>query len=140
MILSAARQRRRAATAVEFAVVAPLFFLFVFGLVELCRGLMAQHLLTNAARQACRVGVVEGKTYSDIQNAAVAYLTAQGISGEGVTVQVNDVTDTSANFAAGANDEITVLVSVTADKVSWLPGGQYLLGQTLTGKYTLRRE
>ena len=45
---------RRAATAVEFAVVAPVFFLFVLGFIELGRGYMVQHLMTNAARQGCR--------------------------------------------------------------------------------------
>jgi Flp pilus assembly protein TadG len=140
MLLPPARSRRRAASAVEFAVVIPVFFLFVFGLIELGRGLMAQHLVTNAARQACRVGVIEGKTYGDVQGAAITYLAAQGISGEGVTIQVNDVTDTSANFAPNAGDEITVLVSVPTSSVSWVPGANYLLGGTITGKYTLRRE
>ena len=59
---------------VEFAIIAPVFFVFVLGLVELGRGLMVQHLLTNAARQGCRLGVIEGKTYTDIQNAAKSVL------------------------------------------------------------------
>jgi Flp pilus assembly protein TadG len=132
--------RRRAATAVEFAVVAPVFFIFVLGLVELGRGFMVVHQLTNAARQGCRVGVVEGKTYSDIQTVVTNSLTAQGIAGEGITIQVNDVTDTSGTFAANPGDEVTVKVSVTTSSISWVPGAKYMTGGSLTGKFTLRRE
>ncbi|TFG81694.1 MAG: pilus assembly protein, partial [Chromatiales bacterium] len=43
--------------AVEFAIVAPVFFLFVFGLIELGRIVMVQQALTNAAREGCRTAV-----------------------------------------------------------------------------------
>ena len=132
--------QRRAATLVEFALVAPIFFIFVLGLVEVGRAFMVKHMLTNAARQGCRVGVVEGKTYSDIQTAAQNALSGQGIPTETVSIQVNDVTDTSANFAANPGDEVTVIVTVTTDSISWVPGARYLTGGTISGKYTLRRE
>jgi Flp pilus assembly protein TadG len=131
---------RRAAAAVEFGVIAPVFFIFVLGMVEVGRGIMVKHQLTNAARLACRVGVVEGKTYSNIHDAAQTYLTGQGFSGDIVAIQVNDVTDTSANFAANPGDEITVRVSVSTDSVSWVPWPKFMTGGTLTGRYTLRRE
>src|SRR5262249_50071445 len=117
-----------------------IFFVFVFGLVEVGRGLMVRHQLNNAARQGARVGILSGKGYSDIQTAVTASLTNQGISGEGITVQVNDVTDSSTTFTPKSGDEITVLVSVTTDTVSWVPGARFVTGGTLTGKYTLRRE
>ncbi len=61
--------RRRAASAVEFAIVAQIFFVFVLGFIELGRGFMVQHLMTNAARQGCRVAVIEGKSSSDVSAA-----------------------------------------------------------------------
>ena len=128
---------RRAAAAVEFAMVAPLFFLFVLGFIELGRGYMIQHLMTNAARQGCRVAVIEGKATTDVNNAVYAVLNGQGISGDSVTVQVNDVTANDSTAQSG--DEITVIVSIPAATVTWVPGAQYLFG-TITGKYTMRRE
>jgi Flp pilus assembly protein TadG len=132
------RHRCRAgAAAVEFAVVASIFFVFVFGIGELGRALMVQHLLTNAARQACRYGILPSKSSAQIRQVAVDTLTPQGISGDTVTVQVNDgSTDASA---AQSRDEITVIVSIPFSQVTWLPFSKYV-GGNLSGQYTLRRE
>jgi Flp pilus assembly protein TadG len=109
----------------------------VIGFIELGRGLMVQHLLTNAARQGCRTGVIEGKSTADIQTAAKNVLTAQGMSSEGVNVQVNDASADAST--ANAGDEITVYVSIPVANFTWVPGGRYLSG-SLMGQYTLRRE
>jgi hypothetical protein len=42
--------------------------------------------------------------------------------------------------AAGAGDEISVIVSVPIASASWLPFTTYISGGNLTGSYTLRRE
>jgi Flp pilus assembly protein TadG len=130
-------EKRRGATTVEFAIVSGAFFIFLFGLIEVSRGLMVTHLLTSAAREGCRVGVIEGKSTDDISTTVINRLNQQGISSEGVTVQVNDNTADASTAKAG--DEITVKVTVPVSKVTWVPGGSYLTGN-LGGQYTLRRE
>jgi Flp pilus assembly protein TadG len=52
------REQRRGATTVEFAVVAVLVFVFLFGIFEYARFLFVHHLTTNAARDAARFAVV----------------------------------------------------------------------------------
>ncbi|HYV39775.1 MAG TPA: TadE/TadG family type IV pilus assembly protein [Gemmataceae bacterium] len=131
------RHARRGAHAVEFAFVGILMFVFVLGLVEVGRALMVQHLLINAARQGCRVGVIAGKSNSDITTTATNALTAQGVSGETATVQVNDGSTDAVNAKTG--DEITVIVSVPASRITWVPGVRFLTGN-ISGQYTLRRE
>ena len=131
------RRRRWAASTVEFAVVAPVFFAIVFGMIELGRGLMVLHLLNHAARAGCRVAAVEGRSNSDISTAVTNTLSSQGISTEAVTVQVNDGTANASTAQAG--DEITVKVSIPVGKITWVPGGSILTG-SLSGQYTLRRE
>ena len=131
------RPSRRGASAVEFAVVAPALFAVVLGIIEVGRGLMAIHMLNNAARAGCRVGVIEGKATSDINTAVTTLLSAQGMTAEGVTVQVNDGSADASTAQAG--DEITVIVSIPASKVTWVPGASHLSG-SLSGQYTLRRE
>jgi Flp pilus assembly protein TadG len=133
-----APHRRRAAAVIEFAVVAPVFFLLILGLIELGRGLMIKHQLTNSARLGCRVGIIEGKSTSDITNTVVNNLNSQGFNGESATVQVNDTIMNAT--AAGAGDEISVIVSVPIADASWLPFTNYISGGNLTGSYTLRRE
>jgi len=128
---------RRGAAIVEFAFVAPVVFLFVFGLIELSRGLMVTHLLNNAARNGCRVGILEGKGNTDITNEVNTTLAAAGVSSQTVTVLVNDGNGDPLNAKLG--DEVTVSLKVPVASVSWLPGAQYLSGN-LSGKYTLRKE
>lgn len=129
--------RRQGATALEFAIVAPIFFLFVLGLIELGRGIMVRHMLANAARQGCRLGIIEGTSNTQISNAATAALAPTGISSDTVTVQVNDGSSDAAYAQAG--DEITVVVSVPMQNVSWVPNLRFLSG-SLSGQYTMRRE
>ncbi len=45
------RRNRRGAAAVEFAIVAPVFFLLVFGMIEYGRMVMVQQVITNASRE-----------------------------------------------------------------------------------------
>jgi Flp pilus assembly protein TadG len=130
-------RRRRAASTVEFALVAPIFFVVVLGLIEVGRGIMVVHLLNNAARAGCRAGAIEGRSNSDISAAVTNSLSTQGITAEAVTVQVNDGTADAS--AAQPQDEITVKVSIPVGNITWVPGGSYLRG-SLSGQYTLRRE
>jgi Flp pilus assembly protein TadG len=124
-------------TALEFAVVAPVFLVLCLALVELGRGIMVQHLLTSAARQGARVGVLEGKGNSDVTAAVTQTLATVSILGDAVTISVNDNSGDVIN--ANPDDEVTVVVSVPVSQVTWLPGGMFLSGN-LTGKYTLRKE
>ena len=41
--------RRRGVAAVEFAIVAPVFFLIVFCIIEICRAMMVNYVMINAA-------------------------------------------------------------------------------------------
>lgn len=134
---SQVRNRRQGTTVVESAIVIPVFFVFVFGLVEIGRAFMAGHLLTNAARVGCRQGVLSNATTSDITAAVDAALAQQGINGYTTTVAVNGVTADASG--AQSTDEISVSISVPVSKITWLAGGNLLKG-SLTGRYTLRRE
>jgi Flp pilus assembly protein TadG len=130
-------KQRSGATTVEFAMVCPVFFLFIFGIIEVGRGIMVAHLLTNAARVGCRAGVIQNTSTQQITTAVVNTLSQQGIRSEVTTVQVNDGTADASTAKSG--DEITVKVSVPVSRITWLPGGQYLNGN-LSGQFTLRRE
>src|SRR5262245_57058974 len=58
------RRNRRAAAAVEFAVVAPIFLLLVFGMIEYGRMVMVYQIVTNASREGARAAVLDGATTS----------------------------------------------------------------------------
>jgi Flp pilus assembly protein TadG len=67
------RRNRRGAAAVEFAVVAPVFFLMIFGMIEFGRMVMVQQILTNASREGARLGVLDNINESDVIQTVIDY-------------------------------------------------------------------
>jgi Flp pilus assembly protein TadG len=122
---------------VEFAVIAPVIVLVIMGIIEFARGLMAVHLLNNAAHAGCRLGILQGKTNNDINSCVVTALTNAGINGEAASVLVNDAAGDAANAASG--DEITVTVTVPVSLITWVPTTKFMAGN-LSGQYTMRRQ
>jgi Flp pilus assembly protein TadG len=128
---------RAAAASVEFAVVAVAFFIIVLGMIEIGRAFMVQHLLAGAARQGARVGILPGNGNNEIGTAVGNVLTPAGITTDNITVTVNDGVMDAGNATTG--QDITVLVSVPANTVSWLPFSSYVSGN-LTAQYTLKKQ
>jgi Flp pilus assembly protein TadG len=119
--------------------VAPVFFLMVLGMIEFGRAFMVNELLTEAARQGCRQGILEGTTSATIKQSAVNYLASVGINGETAGVMINDApADTVEAQNMPAYTEITVVVSVPASSVTWVP--PWFLSGTISAQYTMRRE
>jgi Flp pilus assembly protein TadG len=124
---------RRGTAAVEFAFVAPVFFVLIFGMIEYGRAVMVQQVITNAAREGARVAILSGATTSSTTSAVSTYLTNAGISG--ATPSVTPDPSTATNGAA-----ITVSVSVPYTSVSWLPSPFFLGSTTLTASCKMRSE
>ena len=118
----------------EFAVVAPLFFLLVFGMIEFGRMVMVQQVITNASREGARVAVLDGATTSEVDTAVANYLSSASV--EGAEVSVNPDPPSSAGYGA----PVTVVVSVPFDQVSWLPSPMFLGGSTMSATTVMRRE
>jgi Flp pilus assembly protein TadG len=154
-----AGRRRPGATTLEFAVVAPVIFALVFGIIELGRVLMVLHVLSDVARDSARYAVVtEGgsKATSNVQDYVTTRLAAYGISTvKAPVVSVNDNSSTdlssstgpaqqtgAANFGKYSNgSEVTVKVQVNFSEVTWLPFADFVAsGAVLSGQYTLRRD
>jgi Flp pilus assembly protein TadG len=142
---------RSGASVVEFAFVAPIFFLIVLGLVEIGRAFMVQHLLTDAARHGCRfAAILEGTDTATIKKTVTDYLDGFGIDAETVTVLINDTPGLEAS-SVGPYTEMTITVSIPAASVTWLPTGVTMwlpgvgtvpisMSGQLQGQFTMRRE
>jgi Flp pilus assembly protein TadG len=128
------RRKRRGAAAVEFAIVAPLFFLLIFGMIEFGRAVMVQQVLTNASREGARIAVLDGTTGTEVHTAVDNYLQRANITGATVTVNPNP--PSTAVYGA----PVTVSVSIPFRQVSWLPSPIFLGGSTLTATTVMRRE
>lgn len=127
---------RRGAAAVEFALVAPLFFLLVFGMIEFGRMVMIQQVITNASREGSRRAVLDGASASNVKSSVVTYM-ANG----GVTIATSNVTISPSDpTTAAAGTPVSVTVSVPFSQVSWLPSPMFLGGRQMTASTVMRRE
>lgn len=131
------RESRRGASAIEFSFVAPVLFLFVFGLIEVGRAMSVQQAVTNAAREGCRKAVIATtRNKDDVEFVVRRYLRSVLPSAlDSVSVVV-----TPQSFTAmPSGTEITVNVRVNYSDVSWLPAG-YLGDPVLGAEASQRRE
>lgn len=126
--------RRRGAALVEFAIVAPVFFLIILGIVEFGRMLMVQQILTNASREGARRAIVEGVTQSEVETQVNNYLSNASISGATVTVNPGDLSN------LGFGDNVTVSVTVPYDTISWTGSPWFLGGKTLGASTVMQAE
>jgi Flp pilus assembly protein TadG len=111
------RSPRRGAAAVEMAVVTPLLFMLILGILEFGRMLMVQEVLVNGAREGARRAVLTGSTKGDVETVIDNYMT-------GATINKDKVTTTISPDMTGlkAGDPVTVTVEVPFSDVSWIPG------------------
>ena len=58
---------RRGTTAVETAVVLPVFLLFVLGMIELGHAQLVKNVLRSACREAARIGSTEGHSTAEVE-------------------------------------------------------------------------
>ena len=141
--MSRSYRKQRGAAAVEFAVVAPVFILLIFGMIEYGRMVMVQQMLTNASREGARRAVLEGATEDDVRTVVINYLTPANIpvTNSDITIQIGDPAATAALSSAEFGDPIHVSVGVNFGNVSWLPSPMYLSsGTRMTATSVMRKE
>jgi Flp pilus assembly protein TadG len=130
-------QRRRGASAVEMALVAPVLITLLLGMIEAARLGMVAQLLTTAAREGCRVAVLDGMTQADVQDRITTVLSGSGIS-------VGTVTPTCASpytwTAAPSGTAITVSLSVPYSHVTWLKISGFFDRATISASATMSSE
>lgn len=125
------RQRRRGAAAVEMAVVMPVLFTLVFGIIEFGWMLAVQNTLVHAAREGTRVGALVGHDASDMAARVVEMLTPMGLQDK-----------VSKNYIEATNDDPTVGVelSVRRSQISLLGNFFGFADGTMRASAYMRKE
>lgn len=101
------------AAAVEFAIIAPLLFLLIFGLIDFGLAINARIVTANAAREGARVASLGG---TEAQIRAQVASASSTLDQSRVTVTVTCKTPTNSNcttYAADAESGGTAIVTVT---------------------------
>jgi Flp pilus assembly protein TadG len=96
--------QRRGATAVEFALTAPVFFLFLLAAFEFGWLNVIRHTADNAAYEAARTAMVPGATAAEAVAKANGLLNIVGARGANVTVTPSTLTP--------GTDEVTVAIEI----------------------------
>lgn len=122
---------RQGAAAVEFAMVAPLLFLFFFAAFEFCRVAMIRHTADNAVYEGCRAGIIPGATNIDAQREAERIMASLGVTNVNVTVTPSKIEQDTP--------DVTVRMEVPLDTNSFVPN-QFVAGRSIVRELTLQRE
>jgi Flp pilus assembly protein TadG len=119
--------RRRAASLVEFAFVAPVFFLVLLGIIEYARFLFTVQMLNNAAREGARYAAVNTTvvTTSEIQTYVDKYMAGQGNASLADYNRNSSITVYKADPTTGAN------LGQSWANTGWGDG----VGVTISGSY-----
>ena len=115
----------RGASAVEFALVVPILILIMIGIVNFGFVLAQQISLNNAARQAARYAVVDGRTCADIKTEGKNAAETVGMSVSAGTVPTPVVTNCGADTvkpcaSSAPNTNITVTMTRTGAANAWI--------------------
>jgi Flp pilus assembly protein TadG len=134
------------ASAVEFALVAPMFFLLYFAVFDFARLFYAEMTLQNAVRQAGRYAVTgnhlpdpqrSGQSLSRVASITqVAQQAAMGLSVSGI--QISSLGGGSGS-AGGPGDTVTISLTtnlqlMTPIVAQYFPGGTYMFTVSVTFK------
>jgi Flp pilus assembly protein TadG len=141
-----ARVRRCGASAVELAVILPVFLMLVMGIIEFGRAMMVSQLVTNGARHGARLSVLDGSDNAAVRNSIETFLVdAVGIEPGDADIKIEITPGPGNSDPAGelalatAKDLVTIKVSVPYEKIGYVTGS-YLSGTQLIGQCTMRHE
>lgn len=121
----------RGAAAVEFAIVAPVFFVLMIAAFEFGRLNVIRHTADNAAYEAARHAMVPGATAQEAVDKATSILRTVGTRGARVAI---------APPALGPNvEQVTVTVDVPLALNGWI-APRFTRNTTIRATSTLRTE
>jgi len=107
---------RRGATTVEFALVAPIFFLFLFGCLDFGRLMLAESIIEQSAFEAARDVAVVGATIAEGEEVARRELNILGVRNADVeiTAMSNGVAQTEIDLDT---DQVSATIGVPMESV-----------------------
>ncbi len=122
---------KRAVAVVELAVVSPVMFAMLFGIIEFGWLFTVQHTMVNASREGARVGILRGASVEEIEETTRSFLAPMGLNDD-VTVTITEATV--------EDPFVTVQVTVPREDVSLVGNFFGFEGGMLEGTTTMREE
>ena len=127
-------RKREGQALVEFAMIVPLILFILMGTIELGRAWSAKQIVTSAAREGGRTGILPASTTTEVETAVTNYVTGAGLTGTTVVTTEG----VGATVAAGTQTTVTVNYDFEVLTGSFVPGFSGTV--TLTGSTVMRHE
>ncbi|MEO8272136.1 MAG: TadE/TadG family type IV pilus assembly protein [Aureliella sp.] len=128
---SAASRSRRGTVTVEFALCVSIFFMFVFGMLELTRFIYVEHSVQMVAYEGARAGVTPGATVADVQTRVANLMQATGVRVYTMSVAPSVINNLTENVA--------VTINCNFNDNSWVPP-TFLTNRSLSTTIMLQHE
>ena len=135
---------------VEFALVLPLLLLIFAGIVDFGFLFQRYEVITNAAREGARIGVLPGYEAADVQQRVLDYvqaglsMSADDAAAAVGTPDVQTVMLAAATGAPFAATQVTVSFTynylIIGPIVNLVTGGDWAASITINSRSTMRRE
>ena len=106
-------QRVRGQALVEFALVLPIIVLLIFGLVDVGRAVFTYNTLSQSARQAARIAIVNQDTTS-VKDQAIASGATLGLTDSNIDVCFKANQSAERDCGSATDDCTTILVGCLA--------------------------
>ena len=145
LLNSKSEPRRSGATAIEFAAVASIFMLLLFGILEYCLIVYTQNVVENAAREGARFAVVRS-TDATLVTDTQAYVKTMmmgldtKLKNYSCNVYMADANGNNIGAAGSATFGQYVCVDVSVDYVPITPGLTHLSTITVRFKSSMGSE
>jgi Flp pilus assembly protein TadG len=147
MSLTVRRLRGRKGQALaEFALILPVLFLLIAGIIEFGRGWNIKQAVTDAAREGARnTVVVDGRTTTDVEDLIKQRLSLANIptTDPPTTISITPAASFKCPGGVGSGAEMTVLVT-TNYRLSWVGALLRWAGAsstiTISSQATMRNE
>lgn len=108
------RDGERGSELIELAIVLPILLVVFAAIVDFGMLFQRYEVITNAAREGARVGVLPGYSATDVQSRVNDYLNASGLSSAAATVTVTYTAPTITG-TTHTIDVVNVLVTYPSD-------------------------
>jgi Flp pilus assembly protein TadG len=116
---------------VELALISPLLFALLFGIIEFGWLFTAQHTMVNAARDGARLGALQGSTVEEVEQHICSLLETTALAGK-VSMEISDATMDDPFFR--------VRLTAPREEVSLVGNFFGFAGGNLEGVAVMRKE
>ena len=132
-------KNQKGAAAIEFALISPILFILVFGIIEFSIALYDKAMITNASREGARAGIVYNFP-NPISDAEIRTVVSNYCAAHLISFGGGSAVSTTFPIRGTSTGQLLAVRVTYAYNYIVLPDLSRLFGGTITGPLTLEAE